>query len=138
MQIKSEYSCPECTFAKCPKENELLAFSDFDDISRDFVDEEFITHRSPILVTKTMVDIYQRMSGSTDGSTASVMKQHLKYVLRGASGVGKSTTLLLIAHMARISNCVVLPIQGHRMREDDSPNSIARRVLRRWMYDWKP
>ncbi len=61
------------------------------------------------------------------------MSSPLKYVLSGASGVGKSTTLLFIGHMARKSNCMVLPIQGRCMREVGSPNVIAYRVLRHWM-----
>jgi putative ribosome biogenesis GTPase RsgA len=79
-------------------ENDILPFQQVKDICRDFNVDNF---KSDILVTGKMKEIYGEIQ--SDALPAI-------FVLRGASGVGKTTILLFVGHMARKSGCLVFPI----------------------------
>jgi hypothetical protein len=80
-------------------------------------------HRS-LFITQSMRQLYSELA-KTDSNLGWTR------VLKGASGAGKSTTLLFIGHMAILSGCIVFSLQGHAM---------LRPVVREWtqviLYNW--
>jgi hypothetical protein len=78
-----------------------------------------------VLITPTMKQIYQKLQ--RDDSPFTVL-------LQGASGVGKTMTLLVVGHMARKSGCIVFPIQGKYFVNQERPLSeIVKKFLSKWI-----
>lgn len=82
--------------------NGVIPFSDMAAICQDFSVDEYIFSQADILVTDKMKEIYNFLKNDPPA---------FKLLLHGASGVGKTMTLLFMGHMARKNGCIVFPIQ---------------------------
>jgi hypothetical protein len=107
-------------FAPLPQDG-ILPFDDTKAIRVDFNVLEYIRSEADVLITPTMKQIYQKLQ--RDDSPFTVL-------LQGASGVGKTMTLLFIGHMARKSGCIVFPIQGKDfVNQERLLSEIVKKVL---------
>ena len=100
-------------FAPIPQDD-ILPYDDTKAIRVDFNVLEYIRSEADLLITPTMKRIYRKLQ--RDDSPFTVL-------LHGASGVGKTMTLLFVGHMARKSGCIVFPIQGKDFVNQERPLS---------------
>ncbi len=123
LPIWSLFAFAAIHFAPLPQDS-ILPFDDTNDICVDFDVPEYIRSKTDVLITHTMKTIYQELQTST---------RRFKLVLHGASGVGKTMTLLFVGHMARKSGCLVFPNQAGSFVDQARPLSeIVGRFLRSW------
>ena len=98
----------------------IISFEKMNNILCDFSINEFMHAKTPLFITKKMTTLYEKLH------------KH-KRLLQGPSGVGKTTTLLYIGHMARAKGYVVFPIQACDFVNQAEPMSnLIQQYLRRW------
>jgi hypothetical protein len=105
-------------------EDDILHFDDTRDIRVDFNVLEYIASKNDLLITHTMKKIYRELQKNDSPFTV---------LLHGASGVGKTMTLMFVGHMARKSGCLVFPIQAKKFVNQERPLSC---VVRSFLLFW--
>lgn len=110
----------------------IVKIEDMKGILSQFPVSEFrSSHRRPLLITDVMRDVY----------TSVTVNETSTHCLQGASGVGKTMTLLFIGHMAQKCGCLVFSIRGHEMLfgttgQEVNPKDVqlsVSQILTRWM-----
>ena len=86
------------------RENEVISFDELNNILSDFRVMEFTHARTSLLVTATMRTLHNELN------LAILRQQNYVTLLEGPSGVGKTTTLLYIGHVAREKGYVVFHV----------------------------
>jgi flagellar biosynthesis GTPase FlhF len=109
------------------EEENFISYDAMENILRDFTVEEFDHGKTPILVTPIMTTLFQELEDSIHRN------RKYKSLLQGPSGVGKTTTLLYIGHMARTKGYVVFPIQARDFVNQAEPMSD---LIRQFLLDW--
>ena len=111
------------------KEREnFISYEGMENILCDFTVEEFAHVETSLLVTPIMTTLFQKLEGSIQRN------QKYKSLLQGPSGVGKTTTLLYIGHMARLKGYVVFPIQARDfVNHAKSMSMLIKEFLKRWI-----
>jgi Mitochondrial ribosomal death-associated protein 3 len=95
----------------------FISFEAMKNILCDFTVEEFDHRETPLLVTPHMTTLFHKVEESVQRN------RKYKSLLQGPSGVGKTTTLLYIGHMARAKGYVVFPIQARDFVNETQPLS---------------
>jgi hypothetical protein len=90
---------------------------------RDFEVKEIVANECSLVVSDDMKSIYRRLSRDILPFTN---------VLVGPSGVGKTSTLLAIGHMARKSKCLVFAFQARNLTTSYSVARWVDSFLTRW------
>ena len=107
----------------------VISYDAVGNVLSDFQVPEFVYHGSPLLVTPTMTALFQRLEDTIQrdqGSTSTTL-------LLGPSGVGKTTTLLYIGHMARKKGYLVFPVQARDFVNQARPMGD---VIRLFLFTW--
>lgn len=102
----------------------VLPYDDINAILVDFNVDEYVESENDLLITHIMKQIYEKLQKD---------KCPFKELLHGASGVGKTITLLFIGHMARKSGCIVFPIQASGFVNQEIPLS---RIVDNFLSYW--
>ena len=89
----------------------------------DFDVKELVDNESPLVVTELMKGIYKRVSRDLLPFTK---------VLTGPSGIGKTSTLVVIGHLVRKSGGLVFPLQARDLMTCHSVPRWVDSFLKRW------
>jgi len=100
------------------KEGAVISFEVMENILSDFSVKEFMCVKTSILVTRKMVTLYEELHAAIK------RKRGHKRLLQGPSGVGKTTTLLYIGHLARSMGYLVFPVQARDFVDQAIPMSM--------------
>lgn len=84
--------------------------------------------KTPLLVTPVMTTLYRELEDSMQRN------QSYKTLLQGPNGVGKTTTLLYIGHMARAKGYLVFPIQASFFVNQGKPMSSQ---ITQFLLNWR-
>lgn len=106
---------------------DVIAYAALRNILCDFKVQEFDETETDILVTHTMTTLFQKLERAIQRN------RMCKRLLQGPSGVGKSSTLIYIGHMARMKGYVVFPVQASEFVNQGSPMYV---VIRKFLLTW--
>jgi len=109
------------------KEGAAIPHEMMKNILRDFKAWEFMRANTSLLVTQTMVTLYEELHAAIEHEGG------LKCLLQGPSGVGKTTTLLYIGHLARSMGYLVFPVQALEFVNQVIPMSM---LIKNFLSSW--
>jgi flagellar biosynthesis GTPase FlhF len=110
------------------KEGEnFISYEQMGNILCDFTVKEFMRAKTSLLITQKMRTLYEELHAAIEHEEGHTS------LLQGPSGVGKTTTLLYIGHMARAKGYLVFPIQARDfVHQAESMSVLIQKFLRKW------
>ena len=106
----------------------FIAYNAMGNILCDFSVKEFMRAKTSLMITQTMETHWEELRASIEHEEVHTS------LLQGPSGIGKTTTMLFIGHMARTNGYVVFPIQARDFVNQPDPMTM---LIRQFLCNWR-